>query len=246
VRSTNTKWRIRARQHHEEHHAGSRGAPRFERAEPQPLRVRLEVPGLFGERAKARQIEQALSAIDGIREVRANEHSGTVLRVFDRAPADVRSVASVALTPFVDNDAGAAPSWSHFKDVAKRAGESLAGVYQTLARVVPGRTAVREANGNGKEAPAWHAMPADMVARMHSADLEQGLTSSEAEEIARRVGPNVLAGVEVRSPIEILAGQVFTIPTAVLASAAGLSVLLGDVLEAGAILFVVGSNIAVG
>ncbi len=77
-------------------------------------------------------------------------------------------------------------------------------------------------------------------------DAVRGLTSADAERVARAVGPNVLAGVEVRTSIEILAGQVFTVPTALLAGAAGLSVLLGDLLEAGAILLVVGSNIVVG
>lgn len=249
MRLTNSKWRIRARQHHV-HHPGSRGAPLSGSDERQAFRLRIEVPGLFGERTKAREIERALSALDGLLEVRANERSGTVLCIFDRSvSSERRNAVSTALEPFVDTDAPASPSWSHFVDVAKHATSSLVHVRELLNEFVPGRTAQRGTNGergNGIEVPAWHSMPVDAVVRTFGIDLEKGLATTEAEHIARSVGPNVLAGVEVRSPIEILAGQVFTVPTAVLASAAGLSILLGDVLEAGAILFVVGSNIAVG
>jgi len=212
------------------------------------------VPGLFGERTKARQIERALSALDGLLDVRANEHSGTVLCFFDRsASCEIRSAVSVAVAPFVEADAPAPPTWSHLVDQvvdqAKRAVSSLANVREMLAEFVTGQTRRDGTNGkrgNGVAVPAWHSMPVDAVVQAFGVDIEKGLSTIEADRIARTVGPNVLAGVAVRSSIEILAGQLLTVPTAVLASAAGLSILLGDVLEAGAIFFVVGSNVAVG
>ncbi|MCC6552233.1 MAG: cation-transporting P-type ATPase [Polyangiaceae bacterium] len=95
--------------------------------------------------------------------------------------------------------------------------------------------------------PPWHALPIEEVARaLGLADPAAGLSSDEAARVLRRVGPNALAGIEPRSPLELLAGQLFTVPTALLAGAGALSLLLGDVLEAGAILLVVGSNAAIG
>jgi Ca2+-transporting ATPase len=89
-------------------------------------------------------------------------------------------------------------------------------------------------------------MPAEEVARMHHLDPQAGLTSAEAKRVRERVGANVLAGIEPRSRLQILADQIFTAPTALLTAAAGLSLLLGDVLEAGAIVAVVGSNAVIG
>lgn len=188
--------------------------------------------------------------LEGVREVRANEHSGTVLCVFDTsANAAARSAALSLIQPYAEPNAPPPPSWSYLRNTLERAGESLEGLREAIARTLPGQTKNGESNGhrgNGAEAPAWHALSIEETVRKLGADPARGLTATEADRIARSAGPNVLAGVEVRTPIEILAGQVFTVPTALLAGAAGLSVLLGDMLEAGAILFVVGSNIAVG
>jgi Ca2+-transporting ATPase len=94
--------------------------------------------------------------------------------------------------------------------------------------------------------PPFHAWGIDRVVQELGVDPAVGLDVAEAE--ARRLvyGPNVLAGIEPRSAVAIVAGQVLTVPTAVLAAAALLSALLGDLLEAGAIGAVVGTNVAIG
>ena len=71
---------------------------------------------------------------------------------------------------------------------------------------------------------------------------------SKAESDARRAahGPNVLAGIEPRSAVAVIAGQVLTVPNAILAASAGVAALLGDRLEAAAIAAVVGTNVGIG
>ncbi|WP_437977762.1 cation-transporting P-type ATPase [Sorangium sp. So ce295] len=91
-----------------------------------------------------------------------------------------------------------------------------------------------------------HAEDAGEVARALGVDPREGLTAAEARRRLRAVGPNELAGVATRSSIEILAGQIFTVPTAMLLGAAGVSLALGDTIDAGAVLLVVGANAAIG
>jgi P-type Ca2+ transporter type 2C len=253
VRSTNTQWRSRAREHHRYFPSTGR-TTRGREDEPKFARVRIEVPGLFGEPSKARQIEQALASWDGLRVVRANARTGTVLCIFDPViTAEKRAELSRALEPFMDPNGQPAPSWDHFvdsaKDTARRALQGWGKAREIIAQSIPRQTEAEEANGernHEQETPPWHALPVEAVLQAFEVDQKKGLTSKDAERIVQQVGPNVLAGVELRSSLEILAGQIFTVPTAVLAGAAGLSVLLGDMLEAGAILLVVGSNVAVG
>lgn len=219
-------------------------------ADAQPLRLRIEVPGLFGESMKARKIERALSSMPGIQAARANEHSGRVLCLLDGdSSTELLESIGVALRPFVEADAPAPPSWAQAQTKVALARSWLARAQKALTEL-PTRQAARKSEKGegeqGRENPAWHALPIELVARTLRADLEKGLSEREAIQILRTAGPNVLAGVEVRTPVEILVGQIATVPTAVLVGAAGLSVLLGDMLEAGAILFVIGCNVAVG
>ncbi|MBK9261001.1 MAG: cation-transporting P-type ATPase [Polyangiaceae bacterium] len=74
----------------------------------------------------------------------------------------------------------------------------------------------------------------------------EGLDDVRVEQFRAEFGRNILAGIESRSRIDILADQLFTFPCALLFGAAGLSLMLGDVIEAGAIVLVIGSNIVVG
>jgi Ca2+-transporting ATPase len=128
---------------------------------------------------------------------------------------------------------------------------------RALALLRRGVDAVRRARGGDDEdalaedddaepPPAWHALDAGEVLRTLDTSLARGLSAAKAARALAVAGPNVLAGIAPRSSLDIVAGQIFTVPTALLAGAAGVSVLLGDLWEAGAITLVVGSNVVVG
>ena len=112
----------------------------------------------------------------------------------------------------------------------------------------------RRANGGhtapvdeeAREGPPHHAWEPERVARELGVDPAVGLDAAEAE--ARRLahGPNALSGIEPRSAATIVAGQVLTVPNAILGASAGASALLGDVLEGAAIAAVVATNVAIG
>jgi len=201
-------------------------------------RLRVEVAGLFGEPVLARQIERALGGLSGVTEVRANEHTGTVLCVLAPNAATSRADVLSILAVHEDSQAPPPPSLSR---VAESAAASVRDVFRAY-----GSNGSDEDEGDVTPRTPWHACSIEELTQAFSVDLESGLVMAEAQRILRDVGPNVLAGIAPRTSLEILTGQIFTVPTALLAGAAGLSVLLGDLLEAGAILLVVGSNIVVG
>ncbi|WP_235880187.1 cation-translocating P-type ATPase [Polyangium aurulentum] len=202
-------------------------------------RLRVEVPGLFEDPARARRIERAVSAMAGVLEVRANHRTGTVLCVFDVPSPSLRVDVLTAIGRFSDPDAPPPPSLSGLFS-------SVYGSVRETIKKEMARSASTEGDDPSEAKSPWHAMEPEEVARAFRVDPARGLDTAEAYRIAHAVGPNELGGVAPRTSLEILAGQVFTVPTALLAGAAGLSVLLGDMLEAGAILLVVGSNIVVG
>src|SRR5262249_204246 len=80
--------------------------------------------------------------------------------------------------------------------------------------------------------PAWHALAtSEVLSQLETS--KSGLGRKQAHQVLARVGPNLLAGIERRSRLQILEAQVFTLPTALLGGAMALSIALGDVLEAG-------------
>ncbi len=201
-------------------------------------RLRVEVAGLFGDRGRARRIERALGALPDVLDAHANERTGTVLCVL--APNAATSLADVLsiLSEHEDSQAPPPPSITRLAESARTSVRDVIRAY--------GSKGADEDERDLAPATAWHALSVEEIEKAFSVDLESGLRATEAHRILREVGPNVLAGISPRTSLEILSGQIFTVPTALLAGAAGLSVLLGDLLEAGAILLVVGSNVVVG
>jgi Ca2+-transporting ATPase len=200
-------------------------------------RLRIEVPGLFGDEARARRLEQRLRRTAGVRLASASARTGRALIVLDAArdDAEVRAVLAAEADPYGSEP----PSATRLAQRASRAARAL------TADIGRARGAVVESTEEAAD-EAYHARSADEVAAELGVDPSIGLDGAEAEKRARERGRNVLAGIEPRSAVAIVAGQVLTVPTAILGAAAGASVLLGDVLEAIAIAGVVGSNVAIG
>ncbi|WP_433935551.1 cation-translocating P-type ATPase [Sorangium cellulosum] len=211
-------------------------------------RVRAEVAGLFGDPARAARIERDLAAIPGVASSRASARTGRVLvRLREDAAEAAAAVLGARAVP------GAPPPPS-----ARRAARALAEGAGALVRAARGRPvralardgAAVEDDPRARRAPDGvhdaHAEDAREVARALGVDPRAGLGAAEAQRRLRDLGPNELAGVATRSSLDILAQQIFTVPTALLLGAAGLSLALGDVIDAGAVLLVVGANAAVG
>ncbi|XXT22875.1 cation-transporting P-type ATPase [Sorangium sp. So ce429] len=235
-------------------------------------RVRAEVAGLFGDPARVARIERDLAAVPGVLSARASARTG---RVLVQVREDAAEAAAAVLDAHVVPGAPPPPSARRAARAmlegvgalvraarGARREEGAAGEVDRGGPPVPPpgpwpapagvqeQAAAGRREGEGARcfaaASRAHAEDPSDVARALGVDPRAGLDAAEAQRRLRAVGANELAGVATRSPIEIFAGQIFTVPTALLLGAAGLSLALGDVFDAGAVLLVVGTNAAVG
>ncbi|HTR51418.1 MAG TPA: cation-transporting P-type ATPase [Kofleriaceae bacterium] len=121
-------------------------------------------------------------------------------------------------------------------------GASVAEDLDRLARRPP--AFVRPARA---AAPAhWHAEATDAVIARLATSARDGLTEREARARLEATGGNVLAEEESPSRLALIASQVANLPNALLGGSTLISLLLGDWLEASAIVAVVGMNAAIG
>ena len=199
-------------------------------------RLRLEVPGALGNPLVAAEVQSALQGLHGVRQAKVNLRSGRVLVLLDTPSEELASEVKDALAKVVDPTAPPPPSLRRF---AKRGAEAIRQALDQRRRA-----ALASTSSNGRH--PWHAESIEDVIAAFDTSPTEGLSPIKAAAELRRVGPNVLTGIPRRTNWQILAGQIFTVPTALLGGAMGLSLLLGDVLEASAILFVVGTNVAIG
>ena len=203
---------------------------------------RFEVPGLYGNQAVAALVLQCLERIDGIIEIHPNPRTGYVLVGLDSRDVHLVGAIEEELQSQADPLADPAPSFSRW---VNRARDVIVLRWQAVANGASRNEPPRSQADISESAP-FHARDVDDVCAHFRVSPETGLNDARVEETRRRFGRNVLAGISTRSSIDILADQLLTLPCALLFGAAGFSLLLGDVLEAGAIVLVIGSNIAVG
>jgi Ca2+-transporting ATPase len=92
----------------------------------------------------------------------------------------------------------------------------------------------------------WHRMSRQHVLDLFNADMVKGLSLSEAYIRLKQYGANTLPEAEPRSGWEIFLDQINSLPTYLLAAAAGVSILTGGIVDALVIMGVVGANAAIG
>ena len=120
---------------------------------------------------------------------------------------------------------------------------SLATVVDRLVASLRDDAPIRDASGP----VPWHAMDAGDVAKTLASALDRGLSARDAEVRIAAHGRNIVKPAEARSALSMLVDQFNSLPVALLAVAAGVSLLTGGaVLEAAAIAAVIGLNAAIG
>ncbi|MYM55194.1 cation-translocating P-type ATPase [Thalassovita mangrovi] len=105
----------------------------------------------------------------------------------------------------------------------------------------PQTEAIPTAPGTGS-ATAWHSLPAETVAQRLGADPQTGLGAAEARARLARDGANMLPQHRRPSQFSILAEQFQSLPVAMLAGSAAVSMVTGGVADAAATLVVVAIN----
>jgi len=93
---------------------------------------------------------------------------------------------------------------------------------------------------------AWHTLTVAEVAEELDTDPRRGLTEAEAARRLKRHGPNVLAETRGRSPLTIFAAQFRSLIVLLLVAATTIAFLMGETIEAIAILIVILLNAIIG
>lgn len=185
-----------------------------------PERVRFRVPALRGDLLRARHLEQTLRERPGVYQAQANPVTSTVLIRF--APA--RGVAEMEAA--VRDALAAEPPAPSPTDAA---------------------TPEHAAGGPRAEGRApWTALTAAEVLARLGTPIETGLPPEAVAERRRLVGPNRLPGMASRDLPAIWKSQVTSLPVALSAAAALLSLLSGALAEGALALAIVALNAAIG
>ncbi|MDS4011154.1 MAG: HAD-IC family P-type ATPase [Defluviicoccus sp.] len=221
-------------------------------------RVRFRVGSLKRSPALKQQLEQALAGRAGVLSVSASSLTGTVLVSF-AAPMDHATLAAAI-------SAAAAASW-HAASAAGAGRPAPSAVTRTRTvrrtKAAPERSQAKPlaqaraqpkpkagADRRGADAPiaapTWHALHITDVIALTSTCPQQGLSSTEAVQRLQRFGPNSLPHPPRRSRFAILIEQVATLPVALLAASAVISVATGGAIDAVVILGVVAANAVIG
>ncbi|WP_435018606.1 cation-translocating P-type ATPase [Tundrisphaera sp. TA3] len=93
---------------------------------------------------------------------------------------------------------------------------------------------------------AWHAVPAAEVAARLGTDDRRGLGEDEAAARLRQHGPNTISAAPERSPLSIFVAQFHGLMVLLLFTATAVSLILGEFVEAIAILIVILLNAIIG
>jgi len=97
-----------------------------------------------------------------------------------------------------------------------------------------------------REATPWHSRPVDNVVEALETELEEGLSSEQAQSRVEKYGLNELAETPRPGFLQLLFRQFQDFVILILIVAAGVSFLLGETVEAGAILAIVILNAVLG
>jgi len=187
-------------------------------------RARFKVEGLRDSQALKAHLERELARNPAIKQVSASATTGTILVQYNSGN-DAASIAGLVLDVMsgfglrADGPAGAA---------------APAGAPPPPALVAD------------DESVAWYRLTAAQALKKLCTRAGQGLTTEEAARRLAEEGGNLLPEEEPRSAWSIFAGQLTSLPVALLAGAAGLSVVTGGLLDAAVILGVVLANAGIG
>ncbi len=206
-----------------------------------PGRTRYRVPGLYRSEALKRLLELKLSRIKAITRVSASSITGTLLVCYNTG--NTHETIADLVAGIVAEHENHLSAETYGTELPQPAG-SLAILTDLIPAVNPLKGLFAAAADQPRE--PWHLWEAEAVADRFKISPEKGLTVSQVAKNLQTYGPNLLPESEPRSGWEMFAGQFKSLPVALLAGAAGLSVVTGGLVDAVLIMGVVVLNAAIG
>jgi Ca2+-transporting ATPase len=190
-------------------------------------RARYKVNQLYRSESLQKYLEQELSNQPEIKNVYANPLTGNILIIFD-ATFHHSKIASLIEELVLDGKKWVKDDPSNHRAKKRR----------KIDKSV--------ANTQEQKVKDWHGMEVNAVLDAFKTSKTLGLSAKAAQAKLKKYGPNVLSETETRSDLSILIDQFTSLPVALLAVAAGVSVATGGLIDALVILGVVAVNGAIG
>ena len=214
-------------------------------------RTRYRVKGLYRSHRLKSHLESQLRNEEDITRVNASTLTGNLLIFYnsDRSTSDVAGLIQKIVA-----------------DYSRKAAKSRKPEHSPVARQDIVSTGPKRKGNGRKKRPAmskrklrrlvvhsedqsvepWHVKEADTILNAFATSSTVGLSGSEAGKRLKKYGPNVLPEAVPRSGLSILIDQLKSVPVGMLTAAAGISILTGGVVDAVAIMGVVGINAVIG
>ena len=216
-------------------------------------RARLHINILYHQPKFETILAKQLSAITNIRSAQTSVRTGNVLIQYDPALSvdelllSVRKATNRAITSARYSKQESLKiirkTEEHFaEDIINWIQEQLESYQETV-------NSRRQAKHKPlRETPKseWHSNPINQIIATTATDMEYGITADDATRRLADYGPNELPKIDKRSELSILIGQFTTVPVAMLATSALVSIATGGLLDAGVIMSVVAINAAIG
>jgi Ca2+-transporting ATPase len=214
-------------------------------------RTRYRVKGLYRSGFLKTYLESELRSEKGVTRADASILTGNILVTYNggRSPSDIAVLIQGIVAGYTKRSASL--SMSGQTSAARQDTESpLPGRGGNGGRkqAAMSKRKLRQlvVRSEGQTLEQWHTKEADVVLDALVASSATGLSDRECKERLKKYGPNVLPEAVSRSSLAILIDQVKSVPVALLTAAAGVSILTGGVVDAIAIMGVVGINAVIG
>lgn len=209
-----------------------------------PGRLRVKVTGLKRTEQIKTELEHLLSQLEGILSVSANTLTGNVLINFDQKESPARIIKTIEKHV---REKGINPSGNERSEQVKSNKKTGSTLDQTLKSLFSRRLSRASAEKRSAPQPAhpWHMMSGTEVIKILETS-ERGLDEPVAANRLAHYGPNRLADNEPRSGLKLFLEQFISLPVAMLAGSAVISVFTGGLVDAGVIIGVVLINATIG
>jgi Ca2+-transporting ATPase len=206
-------------------------------------RVRYNVKGLYRSISLKHRLEKRLSEDPEVGQARASILTGNILVIFDpecnprKIASQLAEIAAAYLREIKDSSGANGSALSLSKP-------PVTTTKLDAARAEKHPPAILTTKGH--EARPWHLMDARFVLSLLNSSKKKGLSAEAAEKSLKKYGVNMVPEPLARSQWGIFVDQFKSLPVALLAAAAGLSVVTGGLADALVIMAVVGINAVIG
>lgn len=215
-------------------------------------RARFKVAGLRRSESARAYIEGQLAASEDIISASASTTTGTILVSYNsgNTPQSIERLLETVVTGWRSGQKlapagkrGPMRNPGTSKDDKRHGGPKPVALLPPPEIAEPAGAALPAVFG---DADAWHLMTREQVVELLATDPRKGLSCTEARTRLEQHGANMLPEAAPRSGWEIFLDQVNSLPTYLLAAAAGISLLTGGIVDALVIMGVVAANAAIG